>query len=56
MSLKCIKCSGKFSSKELKEFEIQSEYDQPRYIYDECFLIEEDNTIEQDTFDSDSGL
>lgn len=54
--MRCEKCGCKFSKKELAEFEVQSEYSQPRYICDECFAIEEDNTPQEDTWDSDSGL
>lgn len=53
MKLSCERCGCKFSKKEIDEF---LEFPPMRFICEECFLMEEDHTIPEETFDSDSGL
>lgn len=51
----CEKCGCKLSADEIRECEAP-EGDESRWICDECWMMEDNNELPQDTFDSDSGL
>lgn len=55
MKINCEKCGCQLSKKDIKICSQESDFP-VRYICEECFLIEEDCPVYEETFDSDSGL